>query len=328
MLSWELDCHPNWRDRYHVDDLDKMLEILEILNGQSSNLFAVNQWPNTGEFARERRDHSNLNKPLPSSPSTSDGTGSLQPSPNSIIFCTPTNSSHTAGTSSHTTSPTNTSQASASPTSPYSGTLRSSVVGRRACSKGFKGTLQDTAFNLRRHLNKPLPLSPSTSDGAGSLQPSPNSIIFCTPTNSSHTAGTSSHTTSPTNTSQASASPTSPYSGTTTSSVVRCSACCKEFKGNPQDATSNYRRHLKNSRRHNKDAGLKCPMPGCENKNSQRSDNLGPHLQNFHKIASKSERQNIIKATKLSAKRLDSNGRPRRMSRRESMTDSMTLVDE
>ena len=236
MLSSDVYCHPNWRDSHHVKDLDKILEILEIRDRQQSNVFAVNQWSNTGGLAGVRRNHPTLDKPLPSLPSTSDGTVSLEPSPNSFMSWTPTNSSYTAGASSHTTSPTNTSQASASPTSPYSGT-------------------------------------PPTSG-------------------------------------------------------IVCLACSLPFSGTQQDAWSNLQRHLKNSPRHNKNAGLKCPMPGCEKKKPQRSDNLGPHLQNFHKISSKSQRQNIIKATKMSANRLDSNGRPRRRSRRESATDSVTLNDE
>ena len=236
MQSLDVDWHPNWRDHYHKDDLDKVLDILEFRDRKQSNKFPVNQWTNTGGLARARRDHPILDKPLPPLPSTSDGTNSLEPSPNSSISWTHTDSSHTAGASSHTTSPTNTSQVSASPTSPY-------------------------------------PKTPTTSG-------------------------------------------------------IACLACSLTFSGTPQDAMSNLQRHLNETLRHNKNAGLKCPMPGCEKKNRQRSDNLGPHLQNFHGIISKSERQNIIKATKRSEGRLDCNGKSRRRSRRQSTSDSGTLVDE
>lgn len=236
MLSMDVYCHPNWRDSHHVDNLDKVLEILEIQDRQQSNVFAINQWPNTGGLTGVRRSHPMLDQPLPSLPSASDGTGSLEPSPNSFMSWTPTDSSHTAGASSHTTSPTNASQVSASPTSTY-------------------------------------PKTP-------------------------------------------------------TSSGIGCLACSLMFSGTPQDAMSNLQRHLKNHPRHNKGAGLKCPMPGCEKKKRQRSDNLGPHLRNFHGITSKSERQDIVTATKQLAGRLDSNGRPRRRSRRESTSDSVTLVDD
>ena len=59
-----------------------------------------------------------------------------------------------------------------------------------------------------------------------------------------------------------------------------------------------------------------------------RSDNLGPHLQNFHKMTEKSDRQSIIKECKVSAKRVDSNGKPRRRSYRKQTTDASTVVVE
>lgn len=177
-------------------------------------------------------------------------------------------------------------------------------------------------------LDKPLPSLPSPSDGTGSLEPSPHSSMSWTPTNSSYTAGASSHTTSPTNASQASASPTSPYSGTPGNSVVRCRSCSLEFKGSLQDALSNLRRHLRSSRRHNRKAGLKCPLPECNR--LMRSDNLKGHLQNKHKMSDESERQRYIEyAKRSSAVAVDGNGSARRTSRRESTSsDSMTLVDE
>ena len=83
------------------------------------------------------------------------------------------------------------------------------------------------------------------------------------------------------------------FSNATTSRII-CPICSKEFKGNLQDAKSNLRRHLRNSPRHTREYSLKCPMPECEKKSRMRSDNLGKHLQNIHKISSKSERQSII----------------------------------
>ena len=331
MRSSDVDWNPNWRDRYHVDDLDKVLDILDTQNRQWSNVSAVNQWPNTSGLAGVHRDHPILNKPLPSLPSASDGTSSLEPSPSSFISWTSTNSSHTLGASSHTTSSTDTTQASASSTSPYSGIRTSSVVSRRACSKDSKATQQDVTLDLRRHLNKPLPLSPSKSDGTVSLEPSPNifmSPMSWTPTNSSHTAGASSYTSSPTNTSQASTSPTSPYPGTPTTPAIRCRACSLTFSGTPQDAMSNYRRHIRTSRRHNRKAGVKCPMPECAKNSPMRSDNLKGHLQNKHKMNSDVERQRYIDMAKESAMAADSHVRSRRTSRRDSTTDSMTLIDE
>ena len=237
MLSSDVDWDPNWRDSYLVEDLDKVLEILEIRDGQQPNVFAVNQWPNTGGLARVRWDDPILDKALPSLPSTSDVSGSFEPSPTSFMSWTPTNSSHTAGASSHTTSPTNTSQVSASPTSPSSGTPKTSVVSCRSCSKVFKGSLQD--------------------------------------------------------------------------------------------ALSNYRRHLRTSRRHNSKGGLKCPMPECAEKKPMRSDNLKGHLQNKHKMSDEPERERYIETAKRSsAMAVDGNGRSRRTSRRESITDPVTLIDE
>lgn len=86
----------------------------------------------------------------------------------------------------------------------------------------------------------------------------------------------------------------SPDFSNATASGVSCPICFKEFKGNLEDAKSKLRRHLRSSPRHTRMYGLKCPMPECEKKNPMRSDNLEPHLQNFHKISSKSNRQSII----------------------------------
>ena len=91
--------------------------------------------------------------------------------------------------------------------------------------------------------------------------------------------------------------------------VLQCPGCGRSFKGSPQGAKSNLQRHLRTSRRHNNVAtGLKCPMPECHDKAPTRNDNLGPHLINVHGIRSREERQAIVDESRVSAKRLGSNG--------------------
>ena len=91
--------------------------------------------------------------------------------------------------------------------------------------------------------------------------------------------------------------------------VVKCPACSKIFKGCLQDAKSNLQRHLRTSRSHNnRSTGLKCPMPECHDKAPTRNDNLGPHLRNVHGIASREERQALVDESRVSAKRVGSNG--------------------
>ena len=89
-------------------------------------------------------------------------------------------------------------------------------------------------------------------------------------------------------------SPTSPDFNIPTFSGVSCRACGKIFRGSSQDARSNYERHLRESLRHNPNAGLECPLPECRNRKRMRFDNLDPHLKKVHRISSKSDRQNII----------------------------------
>ena len=108
---------------------------------------------------------------------------------------------------------------------------------------------------------------------------------------------------------------TSDFSTPAVSDVV-CTACSMVFKGNQQDATANLRRHLRSSTKHKRLGNLKCPLPECRTKASIRSDNLGPHLLNFHKMSSLPERQNIIQDSRLSAMRVDSNRKIRRRSSR------------
>ena len=151
----------------------------------------------------------------------------------------------------------------------------------------------------------------SSSTKADTLDSSPTSAMSW-----SSTTEPRSHTTSPTTTSEVSISPTSPNFSTPTTSPVICRACSRVFKGSQQDATSNLRRHLRTSLRHNRTGNLKCPLPECRAKASMRSDNLGPHLLKFHKMSSSPERKKIIEDSRLSAMRVDSNGKIRRRSSR------------
>lgn len=157
----------------------------------------------------------------------------------------------------------------------------------------------------------------STSHGTDTQDSSPASEMSWTFTGSSLAAEVQSYTTSPTSGSQASISPTPPGFTTPLSSVVSCKSCSKDFKGSPQDAMSNLQRHLRTSLRHNKQGNLKCPLPECETKGPMRSDNMGPHLQNFHNMSSKSARRKVIEECKLSAKGGDSTSKSRRRSHKK-----------
>lgn len=170
------------------------------------------------------------------------------------------------------------------------------------------------------HWNQPVLCSTapwsSISKRAKTLEASPNSVMSWTPPGSLKRPEIGAQLTSPTALSQAS-SPTSLTPNTPTTSAVSCRACSKDFTGSPQDARSNLQRHLRTSKRHNTNAGLKCPLPECRVRASMRSDNLGPHLKSIHKILSSSKRQIIINESRLLARRVDSDGIARRMSRLE-----------
>ena len=162
-------------------------------------------------------------------------------------------------------------------------------------------------------LYSPSPWS-SISNKAMTLDSSPTSAMSCTSTGSSKRPELSSGNTSLTTLSQAfaSVSPTSLAPNTPTTSTVSCPSCPKEFKGKrQQDAKSNLQRHIRGSHKHNKNAGRKCPLPKCRAKDPMRSDNLRPHLQNFHKL-SPSDTNDIIDQIKSSARRVDKGGIARR----------------
>ena len=70
-------------------------------------------------------------------------------------------------------------------------------------------------------------------------------------------------------------------------------------------------------------------MPECVNNDSMRSDNLKGHLQGKHKMSEESERKKHIDfAKRMSAMAVGGNERSRRRLRRESISDSMTVIDE
>ena len=161
-------------------------------------------------------------------------------------------------------------------------------------------------------LESPISMS-STTYGFDTPNSSPNDLISPISTNSSHTLDFGSQNTSPNLLSQDSISPTSPDSGNPTTYRF-CRACTKEFKGSLEYAKSNYRRHLRESPRHNKNHGLKCPRPECSAKPPMRSDNLKGHLRNVHKLSSK-EALSIIDSCK--SRRKSNDTEPWRGSSRE-----------
>lgn len=154
----------------------------------------------------------------------------------------------------------------------------------------------------------------STSNGAHTLDSSPTSVMSLTSTGSTHTAEVDSCTTSPTIISQASISPTSPDPKNLT--TLYCRACSRKFTGSPQDAKSNLRRHFRETRRHNKNAGLKCLQPECHTRPPMRQDNLEPHLLKVHKMSSPEERREAKEKSRLLAPKMDSDGTLRRRPRR------------
>lgn len=175
--------------------------------------------------------------------------------------------------------------------------------------------LPNTSQHARMSVEQRTTLDPPTSpfpmgNEDGTSDSSPTSVMSWTFEGSSYTSEANSHTTSPTDISQASISPTSPDFNTPTSSGVSCSACSRTFKGSPQDARSNYLRHIRESPRHNPNAGLECPLPECRNRKRMRSDNLDPHLTKVHRMSSKPDRQKVIAQSKLSARGVDSGGVP------------------
>ena len=164
-------------------------------------------------------------------------------------------------------------------------------------------------------LDSPAPWS-SISNRAMTLDSSPTNAMSWMSTGSSNRPDVSTGTSSLTALSQRPFSSTSLAPETPTTSVPSCLSCSKTFTGSLPDAKSNLQRHLRESRRHNKDAGRKCPLPECRLKPPMRSDNLRQHLQNFHKM-SLSEANIIRDQIKSSARRVDNGGIVRPSSRRK-----------
>lgn len=151
-------------------------------------------------------------------------------------------------------------------------------------------------------LDSPAPWS-SISNGARTPDSSPTSDMSWTFTGSSERPEVSTRGTSLIASSQASICPIWLASNTLTNSLVSCRACDRNFKENPQDLESNMQRHLRYPLKHNTSAGLRCPQSECRRRPAMRSENLGPHLQNFQEMSSASERTVIIDESKLSARR-------------------------
>ena len=163
--------------------------------------------------------------------------------------------------------------------------------------------------------NSPTPWS-SVSNRAMTYGSSPTSAMSWVSTDSSKRPDVSTGTNSLTALSQSPFSPKSLAPETPTTSVASCKSCSKVFAGSPQDAKSNLQRHLRESRRHNKNAGRKCPQPECVSKSPMRSDNLRQHLQNLHKM-SLSDANVVIDGIKASARRVDNGGISWRRSHKE-----------
>ena len=164
-------------------------------------------------------------------------------------------------------------------------------------------------------LNSPAPWS-SVSNRPMTFESSPTSAMSWVSTGSSKRPDVSTGTNSLTASSQSPFSPTSQAPETPTTSVISCLSCSKVFAGSPQDARSNLQRHLRESRRHNKNAGRKCPRPECVLRSPMRSDNLRQHLQNLHKMTL-SEANVVIDEIKASARRVENGGIGRRKSHKD-----------
>ena len=135
----------------------------------------------------------------------------------------------------------------------------------------------------------------STSMEAFTVDSSPTSHTTRTTTDTSQEEEVSTEMTSPTTASQNStpSTPSTPFTPSainvsTSNMETECHLCGEKFTGIPDNARSNLTRHLRTSPKHNKDAGLKCPEPGCPAK-PMRSDNLRPHLKRKHGLTSPSD---------------------------------------
>lgn len=143
--------HSDWRNDHYAVDLDWILEISKNLDRPHLSECVLKDSPQPSVLAVIHQEQPILDSPMSLS-STSVGAMTLDSSPTSIMSWTSANSLLTTEVNSNTTSPTAISQGSISPTSPGFNAPTASVVRCLACSKEFKGSLQDANSNLRRHL--------------------------------------------------------------------------------------------------------------------------------------------------------------------------------
>ena len=135
------------------------------------------------------------------------------------------------------------------------------------------------------------PISPTSSTNFTSTSSSRTSLTSWTLTSVSEDGTISGLLGSPTNTP---ISPLSPSLPMPDSETTHCSTCPAKFTGTPQHRRSNYKRHLRTSRRHSAHTALKCPESGCTS-TLMRTDNLAKHLQSQHGISTSSDRQDHVK---------------------------------
>ena len=145
---------------------------------------------------------------------------------------------------------------------------------------------------IRPNATSPVsPTSPTSSTNFTSTSSSPTSLTSWTLTSASEDGTISGLLGSPTNTP---VSPLSPSLPMPDSETTYCSSCPATFTGTPQHRRSNYKRHMRTSRRHSAHAALKCPELGCKS-TLMRTDNLAKHLQSQHGIFTSSDRQDHVK---------------------------------
>lgn len=140
--------------------------------------------------------------------------------------------------------------------------------------------------------------SVSVFNQAGTISSSPTSRASWTSASGSQSRTIGSSDTSPTVMSQMSTSPTIPALKSPATKVDYCQPCGQEFTGSPQNRRSNMLRHFRDSFRHNKDAGLRCPQQDCERTTPMRSDNLRQHLQKVHGLSSQAGLQDALRRSK------------------------------
>ena len=135
------------------------------------------------------------------------------------------------------------------------------------------------------------PTSPNSRTNFTRTNSSPTSLTSWTLASASEDDTVGGLLGSPTNTP---ISPWSPSFPIPNSETTRCSSCGATFTGTPQHRRSNYKRHMRTSRRHSAHAALQCPKSGCKS-TLMRTDNLAKHLQSQHGVSRFLDRQDPIK---------------------------------